>query len=173
MKLSKTKQNGQKEFDYYLEQYEESVKRYSYWRNHPSNSSQLSGMLDRSSESAKTHLYAALMKYMINLNLVEKSLKGRDEKLQMLTNSIVSNFEKNGLGKKIVGSKGRMVSKLLNLAIKEGSFQDLKHNPAETTEEQSEIELEYRDTVAHLFRHPGVAKDTSKILSLHFGKLGE
>jgi len=130
-------------------------------------------MLDLSSESAKVHLGSAIFKYMIHLRSVEESPKIRDDKLRTLTDNFVTVFERNGLGVKTQGNRGQLLGRFLYKIIKEGVFQDLRHNHEQRTPEEMEIEVEYRDLVSQYFKNPGVAKDTSKILNTEFGKIGE
>jgi len=173
MKLKRSKpDSSNKEFKYYLTQYESDVKRYSYWRGHPVKSSQITGMLDKSSESAKIHLHSAIIKYLMHLNFAEKSPKVRDQKLRELVSSFVTTFEKNGLEVKTRGNRGQMLSKVLYGAIKNGTFQDLRHNHIQKTPEELEIEVEYRDLISHYFKHEGIARDTSRVLEVEFGKIG-
>jgi len=73
-----------------------------------------------------------------------------------------------------MGNRGKMITDLLHLAMKEGAFLDLRHNLQEQrTPEEMEIELEYRNTVAQLFQHDGIAKDTSNVILNEFDKIEE
>tara|TARA_Y100000031_G_C7960686_1_gene265815 strand:+ start:28 stop:549 length:522 start_codon:yes stop_codon:yes gene_type:complete len=173
MKFSLKPNYSKKEFRYYLDQYQSAVKRHSYWRNHPVSSQQTALMRERTSESAKVHLGSAITKYIIQVNSAEKSLKARDTRLKSLINSFVQTFQKNGMGIKIRGNRAQMLSKVLYQTITNGSFQDLRHNHLPQVPEQMQIEVEYRDLVSHYFRHPGIAKDTAKILDTEFDKIGE
>jgi len=173
MKLKHSKpDSSKKEFKYYLTQYENDVKRHNYWRGHPVKSNQIAGMLDKSSESAKVHLNSAIIKYLMHLNFSEKSPKVRDQKLRELVSSFVTTFERNNLGVKTRGNRGKMLGKVLYESIKNGTFQDLRHNHIQKTPEELEIEVEYRDLISHYFKHEGIARDTSRILEVEFGKIG-
>tara|TARA_Y100000034_G_C6829149_1_gene374113 strand:+ start:62 stop:583 length:522 start_codon:yes stop_codon:yes gene_type:complete len=173
MKFSLKPNYAKKELKYYLDQYQSAVKRHSYWRNHPVSSQQTAVMRERTSESAKVHLGSAITKYLVQVNFTEKSLKARDARLKNLINLFVQTFQKNGLGVKIRGNRADLLSKVLYQTIKNGSFQDLRHNHMQKTPEEMEIEVEYRDLISHYFRHPGIAKDTAKIIDIEFDKVGQ
>ncbi|MFH1450414.1 MAG: hypothetical protein ABIF92_00340 [archaeon] len=160
-----------KEFAYYLKEYESAVCRFDYWKRHSQKSGQVSEMLNNSAKSAKVLLNSALLKYIMHLNFTEQSPKARDLKLQALVEGIVSGYEKNNLSNRIEGSKGRLVKSLLYSSLKKGEFLDLRHNPEKRTPEEMEKEIEYRHTVAKLFQHPGIAKDTIKVLKTEFSKI--
>jgi len=165
---------AKKELNQYLKQYTGAVKRNNYWRKHPLITDHIARVLEKSSESAKVNLNSAIVKYKLHLHKTEQSPRIREAKLRTLANSFVNTFKRNGLGRKTEGTKGKMLEKLLFVIMHTGSLLDLRHNPeASKTPEELEIEAEYRGTIAHFFKNPGVAKDTSKIIFDEFGKIGE
>jgi hypothetical protein len=129
-------------------------------------------MRDKSSETAKVHLNSAVMKYLVHLNASEVSPKVRNRNLQNIVQGFVSAFEKNGLQREVAGNKGKTIEKVLYSVIRAGKMLDLRHTPEERPPVQDEIELEYKDTVAHLFKNPNVAKDASRVILNEFEKIG-
>lgn len=171
IKISKTPK--ELEFGYYLKMYEDDVQRHSYWKNSGSSAEQTATMRENSSHSAKIHFNSILSKYLLHLKETQQSPKIRAEKLRSIISQVIGTYEKNGLGHKTAGDKGKMLSELLHMAITSGSFTTLIHNPGEKAQDEHDLEFELKDTVAHVFQHKGVASDIVRIFQKEFRALSK